>query len=87
MFGGAGSHSRSYMHPVTFNQPSLMDDFQIQPDVVTVVPAAAHPQLRMNFNQCEFFLAYNQSYFEQFPLNRYLISGFQESSTGGLSSV
>ena len=34
-----------------------------------------------------FFLAYNQSYFEQFPLNRYLISGFQESSTGGLSSV
>lgn len=56
---GAGSHSRSYMQPVTFNQTSLLDDFQIQPDLVTVVPGAAHPQLRMNFNQCEFSFSFS----------------------------
>jgi hypothetical protein len=60
---GAGSHSRSFMqhsiNPVTFNQSSLLDDFQIQPDLVTVVPGAAHPQLRMNFNQCEFSFSFS----------------------------
>ena len=71
---GAGSHSRSFMHPVTFNQSSLLDDFQIQPDLVTVVPGAAHPQLRMNFNQCEFFFFLFLSTIVEisYPLNRQL---------------
>ena len=29
---------------------------QIQSNVITVVLALAHPQLRMNFNQCETYL-------------------------------
>lgn len=70
---GAGSHSRSFMHPVTFNQSSLLDDFQIQPDLVTVVPGAAHPQLRMNFNQCEFLFLFLSTIVEiSYPLNRHL---------------
>ena len=32
-----------------------MDDFQIQPDVIVVVPTTAQLQLHMNFYQCGIF--------------------------------
>ena len=51
MFGGARSYIWSFMHPLTFNQPFLMDDFQIHPNVITMVFATTQLQLRMNFNQ------------------------------------
>ena len=76
------------MHPVTFNQPSLMDDFQIQPDVVTAVPAAAHPQLRMNFNQCEFFLlSTNIAFNNSLESTSHLGLPRKLNRRGGLSSV